>query len=401
MPSSALGAVRTVSCAQPLPWPPRRAPRQCATGATPSTLPSRGARRNGAAAIEVRPRRRPRRHRPARRRRSSGGTAGDRWSAPPARRGGQSRILERHRPDVSRSAGRPRRLSRPRCRRAVTARAARRAGDRRWRRDGFPWAAVNHRLALASVELLRRWNPEGNVYLPGGEPIAAGALVTLPGLARCAGELRRAGRWVPRRTGRRRDRRHRAAPRRRARPRRSGGGARRMGGVRGSRASAAARCGRRLPRRTDRSCSPPSRGAQPGDDPATQYRRVLAAIEEVGTARRPIGHVDRQRRRPRRQLRRRRPLQLVPPLRQRTRRRRLRPRPRQPRRPRLHPRARPPQLPCRRSPPGDHAARLGGVRRQRSPAVPRRHARRRQPGAVERPAAAADHRRRVGARVDW
>jgi gamma-glutamyltranspeptidase / glutathione hydrolase len=49
--------------------------------------------------------------------------------------------------------------------------------------DGFPWAAVNQRLTAASVELLRRWNPDGTVYLPGGQPIAAGALVRLPGLA--------------------------------------------------------------------------------------------------------------------------------------------------------------------------------------------------------------------------
>ncbi len=49
--------------------------------------------------------------------------------------------------------------------------------------DGFPWAAVNHRLTLASVDLLRRWNPDGTVYLPAGEPIDVGALVHLPGLA--------------------------------------------------------------------------------------------------------------------------------------------------------------------------------------------------------------------------
>jgi gamma-glutamyltranspeptidase/glutathione hydrolase len=48
---------------------------------------------------------------------------------------------------------------------------------------GFPWAAVSHRLTLASLELLRRWNPGGTAYLPGDEPIAAGALVRLPGLA--------------------------------------------------------------------------------------------------------------------------------------------------------------------------------------------------------------------------
>lgn len=50
-------------------------------------------------------------------------------------------------------------------------------------RGGFPWAAVNERLARASIALLNRWNPEGTVYLPGGHRIAAGALVRLPGLA--------------------------------------------------------------------------------------------------------------------------------------------------------------------------------------------------------------------------
>lgn len=49
--------------------------------------------------------------------------------------------------------------------------------------DGFAWAAVNHRLTNASVDLLRRWNPEGTVYLPDGLPIPTGALVRLPGLA--------------------------------------------------------------------------------------------------------------------------------------------------------------------------------------------------------------------------
>ena len=49
--------------------------------------------------------------------------------------------------------------------------------------DGFPWAAVNHRLTVASVELLRRWNPDGTVFLPGDAPTEAGALVRLPGLA--------------------------------------------------------------------------------------------------------------------------------------------------------------------------------------------------------------------------
>ncbi len=48
---------------------------------------------------------------------------------------------------------------------------------------GFPWAGVNHRLTVASTELLRRWNPHGTVYLPDDHPIDAGDLVRLPGLA--------------------------------------------------------------------------------------------------------------------------------------------------------------------------------------------------------------------------
>ena len=49
--------------------------------------------------------------------------------------------------------------------------------------DGFPWAAVNERLTVASVDLLRRWNPDGTVFLPGDAPIGTGTLVRLPGLA--------------------------------------------------------------------------------------------------------------------------------------------------------------------------------------------------------------------------
>jgi len=54
---------------------------------------------------------------------------------------------------------------------------------------GFPWAAVNQRLTVASADLLCRWNPDGTVYLPGGAPAQAGALVRLPGLALALGEL--------------------------------------------------------------------------------------------------------------------------------------------------------------------------------------------------------------------
>jgi len=54
---------------------------------------------------------------------------------------------------------------------------------------GFPWAAVNRQLTVAGADLLRRWNPDGTVYLPGGEPAPAGTLVRLPGLALALGEL--------------------------------------------------------------------------------------------------------------------------------------------------------------------------------------------------------------------
>jgi gamma-glutamyltranspeptidase/glutathione hydrolase len=54
---------------------------------------------------------------------------------------------------------------------------------------GAPWAAVNERLTVASLELLRRWNPAGTVYLPDDDPIPAGTLVRLPGLAAALEEL--------------------------------------------------------------------------------------------------------------------------------------------------------------------------------------------------------------------
>lgn len=60
-------------------------------------------------------------------------------------------------------------------------------------RNGFPWAAVSHRLTIASTDLLRRWNPGGTVYLPGDEPIAPGALVRLHGLARVLEEFAERG----------------------------------------------------------------------------------------------------------------------------------------------------------------------------------------------------------------
>ena len=265
-------------------------------------------------------------------------------------------------------------------RRAAAPRPPRRAGDR-----AGNWRVPVGRRQPPPRRRQRRTAPamesRGHHLPPDGEPIAAGALVTLPGLARALASFVELGDGFL------------AGPvgdaivatvqhaRRRPRPRRSRSCAGRVDRVRRSPTSARARCGRRLPRPTVRRCSPPSPTPQPGDDPATQYRRVLAAINRgSGSTRRPVGHVDRQRRRPRRQRRCRRPLQLLPALRQRPRRRRLRPGPRQPRRPRLHAGSGTPELPSRWPPSGNDAARLGGIRRQRTPAVPRRHAGRRQPG---------------------
>lgn len=48
---------------------------------------------------------------------------------------------------------------------------------------GFAWSKVCTFLAEQSSALLRRQNPSGTRYLPGGKPIAPGAVVRLPGLA--------------------------------------------------------------------------------------------------------------------------------------------------------------------------------------------------------------------------
>ncbi len=50
--------------------------------------------------------------------------------------------------------------------------------------DGFCWATVCTVLAEESADLVRAHQPEGTVYYPGGSPIAPGAVVRLPGLAR-------------------------------------------------------------------------------------------------------------------------------------------------------------------------------------------------------------------------
>jgi gamma-glutamyltranspeptidase/glutathione hydrolase len=49
--------------------------------------------------------------------------------------------------------------------------------------DGFAWAEVCTRLSRMAADLVAEMNPDGCVYYPGGHPIAAGAIVRLPGLA--------------------------------------------------------------------------------------------------------------------------------------------------------------------------------------------------------------------------
>ena len=55
--------------------------------------------------------------------------------------------------------------------------------------NGFPWAAVATDLARQGAALVREMHPDGCVYYPGGEPIAPGAVVRLPGLAAALTEL--------------------------------------------------------------------------------------------------------------------------------------------------------------------------------------------------------------------
>lgn len=57
---------------------------------------------------------------------------------------------------------------------------------------GFAWSKVCNLLTTLSTSLLAAQNPGGTVYLPGGSPIAPGAVTRLPGLAQVLGE------WVAR-----------------------------------------------------------------------------------------------------------------------------------------------------------------------------------------------------------
>jgi gamma-glutamyltranspeptidase/glutathione hydrolase len=58
--------------------------------------------------------------------------------------------------------------------------------------DGFAWADVCTRLSRMAADLVAEMNPEGCVYYPGGEPIAPGTIVRLPGFAELLRE------WVER-----------------------------------------------------------------------------------------------------------------------------------------------------------------------------------------------------------
>ena len=144
---------------------------------------------------------------------------------------------------------------------------------------GFPWAAVNHRLTMASVELLHRWNPAGTVYLPDGDPIAAGALVRLPGLAAALASFVELGdRFLAGPVGE-------AI----AETVRDHGGVLELVDLVAARAEWAKCVAIRTGRHTLYATPAPTHGptllaavatATPGDDPATQYRRVLAAIAQ-------------------------------------------------------------------------------------------------------------------------
>jgi gamma-glutamyltranspeptidase / glutathione hydrolase len=56
-------------------------------------------------------------------------------------------------------------------------------------RNGFAWAPICTALSRESVDLTRQHNPAGTRFFPGGQPIAPGELVELPGLARVLEEF--------------------------------------------------------------------------------------------------------------------------------------------------------------------------------------------------------------------
>lgn len=58
--------------------------------------------------------------------------------------------------------------------------------------DGFVWAPICRTLAEESHDLVLRWHPEGTAYFPHRQPLPAGSVVRLPGLAETLSE------WVDR-----------------------------------------------------------------------------------------------------------------------------------------------------------------------------------------------------------
>ena len=179
-----------------------------------------------------------------------------------------SRLVERHR--ARRRSARPaaaagypalaaagRLGARPPCR------AGDRAGDRAASRGRTSTTASPSAASNCSGDGI----PTARVYLPGGEPIAAGRAGRAARPRRRAGELRRATR--------RRSSTDRSATPSSATVAAHGGvldaddfaaGRRRMDARAPTRRRCAAQCGRRLPRPTVRHCSPRSPTPQPGDD---------------------------------------------------------------------------------------------------------------------------------------
>ena len=356
----------------------------------------RGAGRDRAAAVEVRARRRPRRDQPSRRRRRARGAARDRRRARRPGRGRGVGYVARRRAALGRPAGRARRIRRARPPRQPAARTPR--GPRRSSsaETGFPWAAVNERLSHMAAALVAEMHPDGCRVLPRrlADPRRRRSS-RLPGLAAALRGARRA-----RRT---RSSTARSATRS-STPSESRGGVLTRADFAFARAEwspcATGRAGdlagvgdagadaRPVAARRERGDRRPVRSQ------ADVYRATLAAIaarratlaDPTGTS--MVSAVDADG-------------NAVVVVHSNS-------YPRfgsgivvpgydlclaEPGRPRVHRRGRPPQLPRRRPPPRDHAARVGGRRRLGRGAVPRRHAGRREPDAVEHPDARPDRRR--------
>ena len=343
-----------------------------------------GAGRDGVAAPEVRLRRRPDRDRDPRLRCRAGGLdrgrgcarshadvarAGrwresDRRGGPAAAAAGYAALADRGR--LGEGTPRPRLRSR-----AV---------------DGFAWAEVCTRLSRMAADLVAEMNPDGCVYYPDGEPIAAGTRVRLPGLAEVLREW--VGRGAALLGGPVGD--AIVAASRSAWWRADGSrlrvGDRRLDGVREAAAARSPVVGyaiadawsrtavrdRRVRtwRRLLSGCRP-SRGD--GSDRATTTRtgRSGRHVDGLGRGRDRNGGGRRA-------------LEFLPPFREWDRRAGVCADTRQPRRSRVHARTRARKFPRAWPTSSDHVARLGRVGRGRRAEVGGRHAGRGQPTAMER-----------------